>query len=124
MDHCVFSGEIVKVRAKMTYKRDQAKSSPSKSLYEGDKADSSDAEFRVVDYVDLGYSRSQVGRGLICGQTAPVLDTLWQRLNQTVSKRNLSEFTSTNAESLQRTPAVIRTLRSTKLTELEVKNGS
>jgi len=48
VDHCVFSGEIVKVRAKMTYKRDQAKSSPSKSLYEGDKADSSDAEFRAL----------------------------------------------------------------------------
>ena len=32
----------------MTYKRYQAKSSPSNSLYEGDKADSNAAEFRVL----------------------------------------------------------------------------
>ena len=32
----------------MTYKRYQAKSSPSESLYEGNKADSNDAEFRVL----------------------------------------------------------------------------
>ena len=48
MDHCVSSAEMVKIGSKMTYKRYQAKPSPSESLYEGNKADSNDAEFRVL----------------------------------------------------------------------------
>jgi hypothetical protein len=48
VDRYVSSGEIVKIRAIMTYKRYQANSSPSESLYERNKAGSNDAEFRVL----------------------------------------------------------------------------
>ncbi len=45
------SGEIVKIRAKMTYNRYQAKSSPIEVLYEWDKANLNDAAFRVSTMV-------------------------------------------------------------------------
>ena len=44
-----------------------------------------------------------------------------QRLNQRVLKRNIFKFTPANIESLQRLSMVIRTLRSTKLAQLEVR---